>query len=374
MSVPGRPSPGRPQILASLLAVLLAVTGAGTVLAETSDTLPPPPPRPRVQRPGDEAGYRLPFKAGMDIRVASSWNDPYSHFGRARYAYDFAVPMSTPVLASASGVVSFVRSGQRGCGAKKKFKNRANYVTIDHPDGSSTLYGHLSSIFVKAGQVVEVGQRIALSGKTGFTNCQPHLHFERGLQGHFRGLNQSIPIYFEEFPQRRLFEGQIVHTTPACAETTAGKDKASKSPLGQLCATYRGVETDSPVLFKRLESAIDYDWTEHGPGGYWLDSPKLPFAASWTGEFKIDEPGVYALDVRASDMVRVRIDGVTLVDAWTELVRPGDLTVSWRATAGTHTIEVEHLNRSGGGSLHVSWAPELLDGAWKRWSKSKPEA
>jgi hypothetical protein len=216
---------------------------------------------------------------------------------------------------------------------------------------------------------VEVGQRIALSGKTGFTNCQPHLHFERGLQGHVRGLNQSIPIYFEESPEGRLREGQIVHTARPCAAP-----QEPKPPLGRVCATYRGVDPDSPILFQRLEDGIDYDFSEHGPGGYWLDRADVPFAASWTGDFKIDEPGVYSLDVRASDKVRVRIDGVTLVDVWTELLRPGDLSVAWRATAGKHTIEVEHVNRAGGGVLHVSWSPELLDGAWKRWTKAKPEA
>ncbi len=381
MSFHGRPGLGRPQILASALAALLVVFGSGTVLAETSEA-PPTVSKPRVQHPGDVAGFRLPFEAGLEVKIHQGWNDPYSHFGRAKYGYDFGLPMYTKVLASASGVVSFVRSGQRGCGGKK-FKNRANYVTIDHPDGSSTLYGHLSWISVKVGDVVEAGHEIARSGRTGYSGCQPHLHFERGLQGHPRGLNQSIPVYFEEYPDGRLLENQRVRTAPPCAAPTKGqpdpnqtkaeKRQAARPPIGRFCATYRGVEIDSPVLFARLEDAIDYDWAEQGPGGYWLDKAKDGFAASWTGQFKIDEPGVYALEVRASDKVRVRIDDVTLVDAWTELVRPGTIVVSWRATAGKHTIEVEHVNRTGSGSLHVSWAPRLLDGAWTRWSKAMAE-
>ena len=383
MQFHGRPGLGRPQILASALAALLVVVGSGTALAETSDTVTTPP-KPRIQRPGDVAGFRLPFEPGLDVYIHQGWNDPYSHFGRAKYSYDFGLQMYTPVLASASGVVSFVRSGQRGCGGKKKFKNRANYVTIDHPDGSSTLYGHLSWISVKVGDVVKVGQEIARSGRTGYTGCQPHLHFERGLQGHFRGLNQSIPIYFEEYPEGRLLEGQTVRATPACAAPTKGKPdvdqtkaekrQAAQPPIGMFCATYRGAETDAPILFQRLENAIDYDWSEHGPGGYWLDGADQPFAASWTGQFKIDEPGVYTLDVAASDMVRVRIDGVTLVDAWIELIRPGNISVSWHATAGRHTIEVEHVNRSGGGMLHVSWTPELLDGVPGRAGRSRSPA
>lgn len=382
MQLHGRPGLGRPQILATALAALLAVVGAGTTFAETSDA-PPAPQKPRIQRPGENAGFRLPFEPGRAVYIHQGWNDPYSHFGRAKYGYDFGLPMYTPVLASASGVVSFVRSGQHGCGGKK-FKNRANYVTIDHPDGSSTLYGHLSWISVRVGDVVQVGQEIARSGKTGYSSCQPHLHFERGLQGHFRGLNQSIPVYFEEYPDSRLLEGQTVWTAPPCAtpsetppdpdQTKAERRKAAKPPIGRLCATYRGIETDSPVLFARLEDSIDYDWAKQSPGGYWLDDAEHGFAASWTGQFVIDEPGVYALQVAASDKVRVRIDDVTLVDAWTELARPEQVVVSWRATAGKHTIEVEHVDRTGTGSLHVSWGPQLIDGAWVRWSKSKPEA
>jgi murein DD-endopeptidase MepM/ murein hydrolase activator NlpD len=378
----GRPGLGRPQILACALAALFVVVGSGTALAETSD-VPPPPSKPRVQRPGAVAGFRLPFEPGLEVTIHQGWNDPYSHVGRAKYGYDFGLPMYTKVLASASGVVSFVRSGQHGCGGKK-FKNRANYVTIDHPDGSSTLYGHLTSISVRVGDVVEVGQVIARSGKTGFSSCQPHLHFERGLQGHFRGLNQSIPVYFEEYPDARLLKGQIVRTAPPCAAPTKGapdpeqtkaeKRQAARPPIGRFCATYRGLELDSPVLFARLEDAIDYDWAEDGPGGYWLDHPREGFAATWTGQFTIDEPGVYRLEVQASDKVRVRIDGVTLVDAWTELVRPGNIEMAWRAIAGKHTIEVEHVDRSGSGSLHVTWTAQLIDGAWVRWSKAKPEA
>ena len=368
MRLRGRPSLGRPQILASVLAALVVVAGTGTVSAESSQK-EEPRPKPRVQRPGDVAGYRLPFKPGRDVRVAQGWKDPYSHTGRAKYAYDLSLPMHTPVLAAASGVVSYVRDGQQGCGNTKKFRNRSEYVTIDHPDGSTTLYGHLSTILVKVGDMVEVGQVIARSGRSGYTNCQPHLHFERGLQGHPLGLNQSIPVYFEEYPDRQLREGQTVQATPACTTPNG-----ARPPIGTLCATYRGVSTKSPILFKRLETTIDYDWSEQGPGGYWLDAADQPFSAAWTGQFELTVAGVYTLDVQASDMLRVRIDGVTLVDEWTEVVGPVDASVSRRMTAGKHTIEVWHVNRRGGGMLRVSWTPELIDGAWVRWAKVKPEA
>ncbi len=380
----GRPLAGRPQILASALAALLVVVGSGTVLAETSD-VPAPPPKPRVQHPGDVAGYRLPFHPGLDVYIHQGWHGTYSHTKHAEYAYDFGLHLNTPVLAAASGVVSFLRSGNRACGGKK-FKHKANFVTIDHPDGSSTHYGHLSTISVRVGDVVEVGQEIARSGMTGWTGCQAHLHFARQLRGD-DGITQSIPVYFEEVPGRQLRFGETIRTAPACSGATKGqsdkdvgkkRDEGSKEgakmhdgPLiGGLCATYRDLDTEA-VLFSRLEDQIDYNWAEKSPGGYWLDDAPNGFAASWTGQFTIDEPGVYALQVRASDRVRIRIDSVTLVDVWTDFARPRNALVAWRATEGKHTIEVEHVDQSGHGSLHLGLTPQLIDGAWVRQEQAR---
>lgn len=56
------------------------------------------------------------------------------------------------------------------------------YVMIDHGSGLATLYGHCSSLLVQAGQTVEAGDIIALSGSTG-RSTGPHLHFEAHVNG-----------------------------------------------------------------------------------------------------------------------------------------------------------------------------------------------
>ena len=86
---------------------------------------------------------------------------------------DIAVPVGTPIYASAPGMVSSATGWSGGYGY---------LVAIVHGDGCSTLYGHNSSIVVSPGEYVEQGQIIAYSGSTG-TSTGPHLHFEIKIGG-----------------------------------------------------------------------------------------------------------------------------------------------------------------------------------------------
>ena len=89
-------------------------------------------------------------------------------------AVDIANKCGTPVFAAAPGVVQKAKYGWNSGGG--------NVVTILHKDGVVTWYGHLLNIFVKPGDIVDVGQKIGLvggqpgtSGAGISTGC--HLHF-----------------------------------------------------------------------------------------------------------------------------------------------------------------------------------------------------
>ena len=86
---------------------------------------------------------------------------------------DIGVPTGTPVAAAASGTV-IVASYQGNCG---------NMVAIDHHGGLSTLYCHLSQMFVGVGQQVQRGQAIGAAGATGDATG-PHVHFQVMQNGH----------------------------------------------------------------------------------------------------------------------------------------------------------------------------------------------
>jgi murein DD-endopeptidase MepM/ murein hydrolase activator NlpD len=88
-------------------------------------------------------------------------------------AMDIGVPVGTPIIAAGPGVVTAADIGG----------GRGNYVDLDHPDGSSSHYLHLSELSVSPGQIVGRGERLGLSGSTGSSSA-PHLHYEeRGPTG-----------------------------------------------------------------------------------------------------------------------------------------------------------------------------------------------
>ena len=93
-------------------------------------------------------------------------------WGRMHKGIDWAVPKGTAVRASCGGTV--VSAGWSG--------GYGNCITIRHPDGKMTRYGHLSKILVSAGQKVDQNQKIALSGNTG-RSTGPHVHFEILVNG-----------------------------------------------------------------------------------------------------------------------------------------------------------------------------------------------
>lgn len=98
--------------------------------------------------------------------------DPFTGRGAYHSGVDFAAPSGTEILAAASGVVRYA-----------EFHPQYGYmIDIDHGDGLLTRYAHCSRLFVRAGEFVRHGEKIASVGNTG-RSTGPHLHFEVRNQG-----------------------------------------------------------------------------------------------------------------------------------------------------------------------------------------------
>ncbi|MDE2471626.1 MAG: peptidoglycan DD-metalloendopeptidase family protein [Bradyrhizobium sp.] len=117
--------------------------------------------------------YRKPvvgeveFTSGFGIRSDPFLGRPAMHTG-----LDFRAAMGDPVRATANGKVA--SAGWAG--------GYGRMVEIDHGNGLSTRYGHLSEIAVKVGDPIKIGQVIGAVGSTG-RSTGPHLHYETRIDG-----------------------------------------------------------------------------------------------------------------------------------------------------------------------------------------------
>ncbi|PSB18317.1 metalloendopeptidase [Phormidesmis priestleyi ULC007] len=128
----------------------------------------------RTIRPPARLGngnIRLIFPLSIPSAITSvfGWRvHPITGDSRFHSGTDLGAPMGTPVLAAYAGQVAFA----------DLFGGYGLAVAINHNQGTQqTLYGHLSEIFVKPGDIVQQGMVIGRVGSTG-ASTGPHLHFE----------------------------------------------------------------------------------------------------------------------------------------------------------------------------------------------------
>jgi len=107
--------------------------------------------------------------------------DPIDNVRRFHQGQDITVPTGTPIYAPANGIVK--RAYYVG--------GFGNHIKLDHGEGFTSLFAHLSKIKVKYGQKVKRGDIIGYSGNTGRSTA-PHLHYEI----HYYGSPQNPLDYF----------------------------------------------------------------------------------------------------------------------------------------------------------------------------------
>ncbi len=166
-------SPARPATVEVRPVALPAWTGAAAATPAVATPVLPVLPAPQPERASRSADRTAPGPAvvrPVDGPVTSGFG---KRWGRLHAGLDFGVPVGTEVRAAQAGTVQSVTFDRGGYG---------KHVVLVHPDGTTTLYGHLSQVLVTGGSVA-AGQVFALSGNTGHSTG-PHLHFEvRGADG-----------------------------------------------------------------------------------------------------------------------------------------------------------------------------------------------
>jgi murein DD-endopeptidase MepM/ murein hydrolase activator NlpD len=123
----------------------------------------PPPARthpPPSARPAHDLGFIWPVRG----KITSNYG---RRRGRMHEGIDVAARSGTAIYAAESGKV--IHSGRLG--------GYGNVVIIKHMGSYKSVYAHASRLYVRRGQLVERGQKIAAVGSTGRATG-PHLHFE----------------------------------------------------------------------------------------------------------------------------------------------------------------------------------------------------
>jgi murein DD-endopeptidase MepM/ murein hydrolase activator NlpD len=158
------------------------------------------------------ADHRTYFYQGKEV-------DQQVHLG-----FDLAVTVNIPVKAGNDGKIVYADYlGIYG-----------NCIVIDHGMGVSSLYGHLSSIDVKAGDTVKRDQVIGRSGMTGLAGGD-HLHFSIQVQGHpVSPVEWWDPHWIDDRINRKIREagGQPAIAAPSegGGQAAAGGQAAQAKP------------------------------------------------------------------------------------------------------------------------------------------------
>lgn len=120
------------------------------------------------QTTASASGFFWPIASSHRVTSPFGWRThPITGRRNLHGGIDIAAPNGTPIMASKAGVVVISQYGS----------SYGNYVVISHPDGTRTLYAHMSQRNVSAGDTVRQGQTVGLVGSTG-SSTGNHLHFE----------------------------------------------------------------------------------------------------------------------------------------------------------------------------------------------------
>ena len=126
-----------------------------------------------------------PVKGGYLNSSFGYRKDPIDNVTRFHQGQDITVKSGTPIHSPADGIVK--RAYYAG--------GFGNHIKLDHGNGYTTLFAHLSEIKVKHGQKVSRGEVIGLTGNTGRSTA-PHLHYEI----HHYGESKNPLDYFFHSP------------------------------------------------------------------------------------------------------------------------------------------------------------------------------
>ncbi len=276
-------------------------------------------------------GHYLPWACGQARQVTQGnygGGCNVSHYTADQlYAWDFEMARGTPVRATKGGRISRVAffgtgdSCYNGCGGAANFDaccdsciSRANFVNVDHGDGTVGFYTHLDSLTVKLEDRVNAGDVVGYSGQSGCTSG-PHLHYQ--LMGNCpAGYCNSIAANFVE------------KAVPVCYDVLT-----SQNCGGSLLANVprqRGVyhkDGRQEVFARGTDNTIWHSY-QTAPNAGWVAW------SSFGGNTFKGEPTAYVDAAGRLTLFAVAADGTV----WRKTWAPGGTWSAWLSHGGTGAV------------------------------------
>ncbi len=112
--------------------------------------------------------FTAPIKSGRITSHYGMRKNPTTKKKQLHKGIDIAAPIGTDVFSAADGTITIAETSD---------SNHGKRISVQHSDGYTTHYSHLSKIDVQAGDKVAAGEVIGAVGNTGVSTA-PHLHFE----------------------------------------------------------------------------------------------------------------------------------------------------------------------------------------------------
>lgn len=231
---------------------------------------------------------QVPWMCGV-TKPCTQGHNGFSHDGTSEFAWDFDVNEGEEVWSSSAGVVSYIRMDSNVGGCDESYGGDANYVVVDHDDGTAIVYMHLqaNSSPLEVGDPVVPGSLVGRVGLTGYV-CGDHLHLQV-MEQCGSPYCQSLPATFADYGDPA--QGDSIESTncPACDLALDG----TQTTISELHAGCFVRETTA--WWSTMAGDDDHHF-------YTMATDAETDASTGTWRFGVDVPGEYRVEVFVPDV------------------------------------------------------------------------
>lgn len=238
----------------------------------------------------------VPFREGFQTKVMQGYHGGQSHTADLAMSVDLKCNEGDPIAASRDGTVWSVKEdSDAGC-ADRSCMHEANYVILDHGDGTFSEYYHLRhlGVLVEEGDRVCAGQVIGLCGNTGYSTGA-HLHFAVTDLAH-----RTVPFQFREGRRDHRFGFPIPDTELVSRNRVRRSCNAvGPSTLGRDAFAHHGVILDRP-----MPNTVTNREPTRIRGRYYGDHPRVALhrksvtGGSWLDQcVAVDDKGRFEFEI-----------------------------------------------------------------------------